>query len=152
MRHYVLDGHNILHRGALVKQSIKARIDLAMNALILRCQRIVTGKQSTCSVFFDGAPPGNVDKNIKNVHVAFSYDRSADSLIKSLIERSKNPRNLIVVSDDAEIQRFARAYSCTIQSVSVFLSGTFRSEDREMNEKTIPDNISIEEWLRLFNE
>jgi hypothetical protein len=152
MRHYVLDGHNILHRGDLAKQSIKARPDLAMNALILRCQQIVTGKKSTCSVFFDGAPPGNVNTHTRNVHVAFSYDRSADSLIKSLIERSKNPRTLIVVSDDAEIQRFARAHSCTIQSVSVFLSGTLRSEERETDEKTIPDNVSIEEWLRLFNE
>lgn len=152
MRHYILDGHNILFRDAGLKSILSADPARALNVLIVRCQRIISGKNKKCSVFYDGAPPGNIVSGIKNVQVTFSYNRTADALIKSLIARSKNPRNLIVVSDDAEIQRYARAHSCEILPVRRFLKETLQSGESNDPEKPTTDDLSIEEWLRLFKK
>jgi len=152
MRHYVLDGHNILFKDTEFKTTFSTDPAHALNMLIVRCQRIISGKKKKCSIFFDGAPPGNIASSIQNVQVTFSYNRSADALIKSLIARSKNPRNLIVVSDDAEIQRYARAHSCEVLPVRRFLKETLQSGESNDPEKPTTDDLSIEEWLRLFKK
>lgn len=152
MRHFILDGHNILFKDPESKAVISTDPGRALNGLIVRCQRITSGKKKKCSILFDGAPPGNIVSNIPNVQVTFSYKRPADALIKSLIARSKNPRNLIVVSDDHEIQNFARAHSCEIQSVRRFLRDTLPSTTTDDSEKPFTDDLSIEEWLRLFKK
>jgi predicted RNA-binding protein with PIN domain len=151
MRHYILDGHNILLKKNVLKSRVPGDPAQVFNQLILRCQRFVSGKSKKCTVFFDGAPPGDIIKGIKQVQVTFSYNQTADSMIKSLIERSKNPRNLIIVSDDTEIQRFARVYSCEIQSVKRFLTDILQPSGSDYPEKPTTDDLSIEEWLRLFN-
>ena len=152
MRHFILDGHNIIFKDNGLKGRVSADPAYAFNKLIFRCQRLISGKSIKCTVFFDGTPPGEIITGIKNVQVTFSYNRSADNLIKSLIARSKNPRNLIIVSDDAEIQRFARVHSCELQSVKRFLTETFRSGAADDPGKPTTDDMSIEEWIRLFNQ
>ncbi len=152
MRHFVLDGHNILFKDAGSKSALSSDPSRTLNRLVTRCKRIVAGKNNKCSIIFDGSPPGDIISNTDNVQVTFSYDRSADSLIKSLIARSKNPRNLVVISDDVEIQKFARAHSCRIQSVRQFLNQILQPGAADESEKTDADDLSIEEWLRLFKK
>ncbi len=151
MRHFILDGHNILFKDNYPKNRVSGDPANAFNKLIFRCQRLISGKSKKCTVFFDGAPPGDIITGINNVQVTFSYNRSADNLIKSLIARSKNPRNLIIVSDDAEIQKFARVHSCELLSVKRFLTETLQSGESADPEKPTTDDMSIEEWIRLFN-
>lgn len=152
MRHYLLDGHNVILKSERLKSVFSSDAGRAMNELIIRCQRIVAGKNKKCTIFFDGAPPGDLVTGSNNIHVKFSYDRTADALIKSLIARSKNPRNLIVISDDAEIQRFARAHSCALETVRNFLNSAMQTGQDEEQEKPSTDDLSIEEWLRIFNK
>lgn len=152
MRHFILDGHNIIFKDIGLKSRVSANPAYAFNKLIFSCQRLTSGKTKKCTIFFDGTPPGEIITGIKNVQVTFSYNRSADNLIKSLIARSKNPRNLIIVSDDAEIQKFARVHSCELLPVKRFLTETLQSGASDAPEKPTTDDMSIEEWIRLFNK
>jgi len=152
VKHYILDGHNIMHKEPEWRSILSSNPVQALNKLILVCQRITAGKNKKCTIYFDGSPPGDIIKGGKNIQVTFSYDRDADALIKSLIARSKNPRNLVIISDDSEIQRTARAYSCGIQSVQKFLTEITSNRDTDESDKPPVNDISIEEWLRLFNK
>jgi len=152
VKHYILDGHNILHKDSGDQPRNTAGRAQACNGLIMRCQRFIAGTANKCTVVFDGHPPGEIATDIKNVHVTFSYDREADTIIKSFIERSKNPRNLIVVSDDTEIKNFARVHSCTILSVAAFLKKINESGNTGESEKPSVDDLSIQEWLKIFNK
>lgn len=152
MRLYIIDGHNVLFRENRLNLNFSNDPARAMNRLILRCQRLVSGKNISCRIIFDGNPPGDIITTVAGVRITFSYENSADALIKSLIARSANPRNLIVVSDDVEIQKYARVNSCKILSVPNFLSVLSDSSELNETEKPTSDDTSIEEWLRLFKK
>lgn len=150
MKQYILDGHNILLTNSEMRAIFRTDSARAMNSLILFCQRLTAAKNTVCSIFFDGDPPGEIVSNIKNVHVTFSYRTTADTLIKSLIARSQNPRNLIVVSDDTAVRSYARTYSCTVISATDFLKRNAPTQRPDELEKRSADDLSIEDWLRLF--
>jgi len=152
VKHYILDGHNIIYKNSSNQPRSTSGRAQACNGLIMRCQGLIAGTTNKCTVFFDGHPPGEIATGIKNVQVTFSYDREADTIIKSFIERSKNPRNLIVVSDDTEIKNFARVHSCTILSVAAFLKKINESGKTVDSEKPSVDDLSIHEWLKIFNK
>jgi len=148
--HYILDGHNILHQDPGVKRTLSSDPSHAINGLISRSHRFIAGKSNKCTICFDGHPPGDINTNIKNIQVTFSYNRDADSLIKSLIARSNNPKNIVVISDDTEIQRFARVHSCGIISTSQFLNQRRFGPEQDSIDKPDTDDLSIQEWLQLF--
>ena len=53
----------------------------------------------------------------KKVEVLFTFKGSADDKIKKIVGDSKNPKRIVVVSDDRDIQFFIK--SCAAQSMSV---------------------------------
>lgn len=59
---------------------------------------------------FDGYPPADFRpaKDFCGIEVIFSRDVSADEKIKAMLEKAKDCRQIIVVSDDREIKFFAR--------------------------------------------
>jgi predicted RNA-binding protein with PIN domain len=150
MNQFILDGHNILHRDKRLKARLAANQGLAMNSLVVMCQRLQSGKNKKFSIIFDGHPPDGMSAALSGISVTFSYDETADSRIKSLIELSRNPRTVVVVSDDHEIRNFARAHSCSVLSPRQFLD--MASTTADDTEKQIGDDLSVDEWLRLFNK
>jgi hypothetical protein len=151
MRQFILDGHNILHQDQELKGLLTSpRPERALQLLIARSQRIVSGKKSKLTIVFDGFPPGEVPVDATNVQVRFSRDRQADEIIKSLIERSRNPRNLVVVSHDTEIIRYARVHSCSVESPRQFLARLSAASPDAGDEKPETGDITVQEWLRIF--
>ena len=61
-----------------------------------------------------------------DVQVVFSQGQNADACIKSMVECSKNPQVLVVVSDDKDIRLYVRALGARISSVREFAAGLFR--------------------------
>ena len=51
-----------------------------------------------------------------NINVVYTKDGSADDWIKSIIEKSKNPKALTIATDDREVKDFARIHNCQILS------------------------------------
>ena len=69
-------------------------------------------------VVFDGKE--EVDDSYRRetpeIRVVYSIDGSADDHIKSMIEKSKNPRAIVLATDDREIKDFAKMHGCQLIS------------------------------------
>ena len=66
------------------------------------------------AVIFDGK--AEVDDSYRrenlDIRVVYTKDESADDYIKSMIEKSKNPKTIVVATDDREVKDFARIHGC----------------------------------------
>jgi uncharacterized protein len=152
MRHYIIDGHNVLHASAMLRKILLKTETKAYSALIMLCERFQLTRNITLTIIFDGFPPEDFTGATGNVTVGFSHNRNADSIIRNLIAESKNPRILIIVSNDHEIRNYARIHGCDLLTAEEFLQSSNRSSPDSASEKPIHDDVSVAEWLRLFNE
>lgn len=89
---------------------------------LIKTKRLCGSSKNKATVVFDGYPcdpeSGCRDTNINAV---FSRDETADEVIKRLIERSENRKNIIVVSNDNEIAYFAKQSGAKALCVEDFI-------------------------------
>lgn len=83
------------------------------------------GKKSNnqITVVFDGYPKISA-QNLEetDINVVFSREETADARIKRMVETSKNPKNIVVVSDDREIIFFVKSIGSRSISVEEFIN------------------------------
>lgn len=139
MLQYIIDGYNVVHRLAEIKNSSHPCLELV--AFIKRNQ--VTGsKNNKVCVVFDGGPKDGLRSDEK-FHVAFSLDRSADDYIKDKISLLADNDQVIVVSNDRQIQDFARECKVKIMSADDFLA--------KADPKPLPRNSRIETNIKKIS-
>lgn len=118
---YVIDGYNIIHHPAFSKSSNKVRIPPQELLRLIRTKRLCGKNRAT--VVFDGYPPAQeAVHGDDEIGVVFSKDHSADEKIKILVERARNPKNIVVVSDDNEVKFIAKALGAKVLGVEQFIS------------------------------
>lgn len=118
---YVIDGYNLTNSPAFAaskknKLSPQALIDL------ICLKRLIGSPKNKAIVVFDGYPSSReapVEARA-NIEVIYSCDDSADTKIKNIIEKSSNPKNIAVVSDDKEIRYFIRSIGAKPVSTDEF--------------------------------
>jgi uncharacterized protein len=152
MRHYIIDGHNVLHASAIMRKILLKTETIAYSSLIMLCERFQMTRNITLTIIFDGFPPEDFTSASGDVTICFSHKRNADSIIRNLIAERKNPRLLIIVSNDHEIRNFARIHGCGLLTAEEFLQSPNRSSPDSASEKPTHDDTSVAEWLRLFSE
>jgi predicted RNA-binding protein with PIN domain len=118
--HYLLDAYNIIHQ---MPSLDRYKLDEQRNGLVhfvehLRPQGSLKNK---VTIVFDGRW-GLYRTESKGTEIIFSLDESADDKIKQIVEDAKNPKNIIVVTNDRGIQTFVRKLGAQICSVQDFLS------------------------------
>ena len=100
MMHFIVDGHNALHRLRLRDGDIAT---LRGQLVTLVRQRIRRGAQ----VIFDGYPPsgafGRTDDS--GVDVRYAGKREADEEIVDVIRATHTPNRFVVVTDDIALAR-----------------------------------------------
>jgi len=96
---------------------------------------------------FDGRPgPGFVVRTL-SIRIVFSHDRSADDVIRSLLEQAARPRTVTVVTDDREIQSAARMVGAEVMSVKDFLSRLFSSPGARSRKPGGPARSPTEKYI-----
>ncbi len=123
--HFVIDGYNLIKQTAVLN---KINLEDSREALVrfLKIRRPQGNNYVT--VVFDGARGGFYCRDLPDIEVVFSSHQSADDKIKRMVERSPNPRNMVVVTNDREIRSFARLYQAQLKKVEEFLD-KFNSPD-----------------------
>ncbi|MDD5668756.1 MAG: NYN domain-containing protein [Candidatus Omnitrophica bacterium] len=119
--HYIIDGYNLInHRSFSPLKKIKdTRVGLIN--LIMR-EKLCGSPNNRITVVFDGYPDqAGGSENYGFVDVLYSRDISADEKIKLLVESSRMPQNIIVVSDDKEIRGAVRVAGAAVAGVEEFL-------------------------------
>ncbi|MBI3991603.1 MAG: NYN domain-containing protein [Candidatus Omnitrophica bacterium] len=134
--HYVIDAYNIINHIAFI--SIRKKIKDPHRALLELIKNRRPGKKfkSNITMVFDGYPKVSV-QNLQEagIDIIFSRGQTADAKIKSLVETSKNPKNIVVVSDDREIQFYCRSVGAHILGVEEFIIAPEPKQQRRKEEQ-----------------
>ncbi len=125
---YIIDGYNIIHHPAFSRsRPLCADVRLALIRLI-KDNRLCGSRNNAVAVVFDGVCPTGAEQiNDQGPRVYFSRAVSADDLIRELVERARNPRIIVVVSDDKQVCFLSRACGARTMGVADFL-GQGRSQ------------------------
>lgn len=117
--HFVIDGYNLIKQTSVLN---KINLEDSREALIRFLKISRPQGNNPVTVVFDGIEGGFYCRDISGIEVIFSSHQSADDKIKRMVERSPNPKNMVVVTNDREIRSFAQAHLSQIKKVEEFLA------------------------------
>ena len=149
MRHYIIDGNNLIGKIASLQKLQKKNKQSSRDKLAFILESYFLGKPNNkISLHYDGFPGQSI--KIQNIRIIYSGKKTADDEIKSQIEQEKNRRNLIVVSSDRNLKDFASVCGCDWMSCEDFAKAVMnRSPDDEEKKKI--DEINNDEFKKLFD-
>jgi len=140
---YIIDSYNIINHpqfrsGAKQTKSIQH----SLHDFIL-FNKLTGSRKNTVVLVFDGYPAANSQIPEEEGFVwIYSHKIEADERIKKIIEQSKQPRNIIVVSDDRQVQLTARVLHAHICGVEEFICGK-RNNKLNVKEEENSDNLKL---------
>lgn len=147
MKHYIIDGNNLLGKDRSLSHLQKKNKQQSREKLAFMLSRYFSKKIASVSLHYDG-----FEKEIiraSNIKIIYSGSNSADDKIKSEIERSKNPRNIILVTSDRNLMEFGKVCSCKVIKSEEFVKQLKQTYEDEVRMKT-ELNINVEEYKKLF--
>ena len=121
---YIIDAYNLINHPAF--KPISKRVLNIQHALVdfIKLNRLIKSKNNSLVLVFDGYPPATDDLPVQSgLRCLFSYAQEADVLIKKIVQDSISPKNIVVVSDDKEVQLTSRFLHAQICSVEKFICG-----------------------------
>jgi predicted RNA-binding protein with PIN domain len=129
--HYIIDGYNVLKQIAYLseKKLRRGREELIRYIEVYRPQGSIKNK---VTIVFDGSPDVIPIRQKKSLvaEVIFTRGKTADEMILKMIEQSSNPKRMIVVTDDKELQFGARALNADAIAVKDFIERRKRRGDK----------------------
>ena len=148
MKHYIIDGNNLIGKDKSLNQIQKKNKQQSREKLALILGRYFSKRKASVSLHFDGFENDSI--KVPGVKIIYSGSVTADEKIKIEIDRSKNPKNNILVTSDSNLAEFGRVCSCQIIKSEEFIRNF--SQMNNHKEEDIKSNpvTNIEEYKRLF--
>lgn len=121
---YIIDGYNLINN-----PHFRPAVKLLSNpchclADFIKLNKLTGSKNNTITLIFDGYPPaGQEIPREAGLVCLFSRGIEADELIKQVVEKSACPKNIIVISDDQEVQLMSRFLHARACGVGEFICG-----------------------------
>ncbi len=126
--HYIIDGYNVIKQVSFLTGK-KLRSGREGLVRFIERYRPHGSSRNKVTLVFDGQADVSSPQLKSQVIVIFSKGESADDKIKRMVERSKNPKLIVVVTDDKEIMFCCRSIGATVSSVREFInSSTIRKK------------------------
>lgn len=123
METIIIDAYNLMHKVAELKILLQQSQDICVDTMVSKFKSHYFGRGVKCVLVFDGfgknKHDGNIDVKFAKTGVGPDYGH-ADALIKHLIEKSRNPKLLKVVSSDRDVVSFAKECGSRILSSESF--------------------------------
>lgn len=170
--HFVIDGYNLIKQARIPnringlaplainpEQGLRVNLEDSRAALIrfLKIYRPQGSKGNQVTVVFDGKennyPAGQISGAIyqySGIRVIFSQGECADDKIKELVQHSKNPKNIVVVTNDREIRDFVKQLKAQVKTIEEFLVKFNSSKTKEIPDAKII--LSPVETARITEE
>ena len=159
METIISDAYNLMHKVTELRVLLAQSQEICVATMIQKIRSHYHGRSTKCILVFDGfgqnKHEANINVKFSNTGVGPDYG-NADGLIKHLIEKSRNPKLIKVVSSDREVSSFAKECGSRILSSESFWGEVKdrrveRSEAiRESNEK--PAVVTRGEFEFLLKE
>lgn len=150
--HYIIDGYNVIKQ---VSHLADLKLKNGRNSFvrILQTYRPQGSLKNKVTIVFDGnkdvsTSSDRVKKSSSNIEIIFSENETADDKIKKMVRKVANPKILVVVTDDKDIQYSVRGCGAKIQTVKQFL----KPISKKAKPITKPDYTIIKDKPSLSNE
>ncbi len=149
MRVYFIDGNNLIGKIPSLQKKLKSDKIFVREQLVVQIDRAFGNSHNKITLFFDGFINGVI--NSSKAKIVYSDSRPADLVIKDEIDRSKNPRNIIVVSSDHEVINYGKKSSCETMTSEDFITRFFgKNNEKEELEKIKDLEKQNDEFKKLF--
>jgi hypothetical protein len=140
----LVDAHNVMYRHPPWQRLIEADAEAARAAFEQR----LAGR-ANLHLFYDGGPGGEARSAWRHgLHLDYAGSASADDRIVRWLQLNA-ARRAVVVSDDRELQRRARALGAAVMPVAEFLAGLPRVPPGEAGRGAI-SAAEADQWYRIF--
>lgn len=147
---YIIDGYNVIKKlPELDMKRLKDGRERLYSIIVTR--KLHKNHKNRVIIVYDGKPDirSKILKH-ENVEVIYSHDETADDLIKRLIKNSKNPHDIMLITDDRELKEFAILHSgCTMSVDEFFKRSKIKSDKKIISIKT---NLTDKEQKELSEE
>jgi predicted RNA-binding protein with PIN domain len=119
--HYLLDGYNVIHQ--IPSALNQAKLEDRRYSLVrfIEQHRPQGSVNNPVTIVFDGSDDVFGGMSSSAAKIIFSQGGSADDEIKKIVSRAQNAKEIVVVSDDRDIQYAVRALGAKICAVREFL-------------------------------
>lgn len=151
---YIIDGFNVI-KTSFIKKYERQGIEGAQEFLIDILERYKRKHPSIeITVVFDGKSSSISFYQRKRIKIIFSNEITADEKIRKILENKKNKHQILIVSDDREVQEFTKILGSKFLKVDEFLEIIYPVEKKEpiKKEKDIKYRLKseIEKELKNF--
>ena len=149
---FIIDGYNVIKQHKKLKRLNISEARQQLKAITLR--QIAANK---ATLVYDGSSlhSTNPIREKSLVEEVFSRGESADDYIKRIIKKAENPSQMVIITDDREIQHFAKQYKIKFESVKTFLKQKKNTEQKQkpLKPKDIREiNIEIQNiWEEKYS-
>ncbi len=154
MTWYIIDGYNLINKiENLQNKQLKDKREYFINLLINR----KSYKNNKLTVVFDGKHEVVYSTNKQllkeyNIEIIFTEFETADEKIKKIVEKYKNPKEIVIITDDKEIQYYVRYYGCRILNSNEFFNRLNSKVKNDTLEKPHTKLLSKEEENSINQE
>lgn len=140
--HFIIDGYNLI-RQTRVLDRIKLEDSRAALVRFLNVYKPQGSSNNHVTIVFDGKEVGFFSRAVSNIEIIFTRNESADEKIKKLVEKSKNPKNVVVVTNDREVQFAVRQLGARVKKVEDFLKKFIEPKGAKREARQIDDKIDL---------
>jgi predicted RNA-binding protein with PIN domain len=141
----LIDGNNLMGQRGISRET-----------LVREVSDLARARRRQLTLVFDGPPDHGRPKvqQLGDVTVVYAAPRSADEEIVRRVREARDPRGVIVVTDDRVLQESVDAAGGRTQPVAAFrLTGAQRLQKKaaEAEDKRDPGG-NASDWARWFND
>ena len=156
--HYIIDGYNYILRLFHIDFSHEHALWDAREKLIHQMIAYLGQKKLHITIVFDGQDIRGFAKKARPAGIKVRFSKApqkADPLIINLVQKSKTPRNITVVTSDKSLADVCKSYGCSTLSVESFSNKLAAEHQRVELSKKYDVNMTskeVEEWMQLFEK
>jgi len=120
----------------------------------IKIHKLTGSAKNRIFVVFDGyyADSLRLKQGFAEVNIIFSCQKSADEIIKDLVEKADKPGNIIVVSDDKEVKLFSRVLGAKVIGVEEFILPKAARNQPEKERECIKAELNYTQRQRINEE
>jgi predicted RNA-binding protein with PIN domain len=148
LKHYIIDGNNLIGKINSLNQIQKRNKQQSREKLTFLLGRYFVKRKSSVSLHFDGFENDAIKSFA--IKIIYSGGVSADEKIKNEIGKSKNPKNVILVTSDGNLAEFGRVCSCQVMKCEEFSKQLLSSGFSDEEKMKIEEQNNPEEFKKLF--
>jgi predicted RNA-binding protein with PIN domain len=155
---YIIDGNNLIGSSRDISLDDKDAREKLVNLI----RKFQESKNAKITVVFDGDPGGSQLKNAISAKLTVVFPRygnTADDEIKRILNGYHQPNDVVLVSSDRELKKFAKEKGAkTRNSIEFYYElkkSHYLSGKKEETLKRINTSLSqneIENWMKIFNQ